>query len=186
MFSHLTQAGNSTFVSPGHSSQGFSIGITWESVTEAMLHDMDISSLKTGHVHPVSSVSIKTTTTAVLLKHWGLQGELQRCFHPQAKKHQHKSNWKQGRLGLHFFDELGDRKVKNERALQISGQTYFLKRLRNYPRLIPCQQGTINFKSNGKLQRNYLNVIILILDKLNYAEDTMPLHRQWPHCCYMR
>lgn len=126
-------------------------------------------------------------TAAVLLKHRGLRGELQRRLHPRATKQpSQKSNSIEKGAGWVYTDESGDRKGEKERVLLISGQTFFLERLRNYSRLIPCQRHCRNFKSNGKLQRNYLNVIILILNKLNYAEDTMPLHRQWPHCCYMR
>lgn len=48
-------------ISPEHPNRGFSTGIMQESVTKVMRHDMDTSSLKTGHAHPVSSESTKTT-----------------------------------------------------------------------------------------------------------------------------
>lgn len=70
----------------------------------------------------------------------------------------------------------GEERGKGESVINL--WTNFLERLRNGSRVILCQHSSRNFKSNGKLQKNYLNVIILILKKLNYTEDTMPLHRQ--------
>lgn len=181
---------NRTCHSPGLSDRGFSTGMTWESATDAMLHGTGTSSLKPGHGQTVSWESIKTnplhhSAPPHAPRALGRSSEVTSATGQETANPEKSVSIEKG-VGWVYVDELGDRKGKKEKILLTSGQTFFLERLRNNSRLILCQHGSRNFKSNGKLQRNYLNIIILILNKLNYTEDTMPLHRQWPHCCYMR
>lgn len=170
-------------ISPEHFDRSFSSGILQESTTKVMCHDTDTSSLKTGHAHPVSSEIIKTAP----LHHRGppqaprTVGRTSEVISPMS--HRTDISQTQVSLGNRICWLIWGKERRRESITNL--WTSFLERWRNYSRAILCQHSSRNFKSNRKLQRNYLDVIVLILKKLNYAEDTMPLHRQWPHCSYM-